>query len=653
MARDATDQQSTKVQRITSLFWWVLFLDQAWLFLQFGGLGVTDLLVHGGFLLLATGLLSLERSTLKIKRVWVLWLGLPLIVGALQMLRVSSDLLATLNPIKHRIVQDVSAIYPDLAVSSELTMMPQLHLFHYLILVMDVYLAILLLMAKRPTQQMMLRFVQLLALGMALINILATSDRIKDLPFLARFHETYGGLVNPNHFAMLSAVFMVLLLAISLIKLKGLWLGFQERNARQSLPERIGSLGITVLCFGLTFISFRSVYSRSGIVVLILMVFVLGVYAFWQIFAGVKLKWKLIFGSIIFLSIVLFLPLGRGIDKFADKALDNLRVTQFQIGLDYLKERPYLGVGMGATKSILHPLVSRETVYDLRLSTDFHNEYLQVTVEYGLVGILVLVSMLAWLFIKLFPKKNDGRLPVRILRVGIWCMLAGMAFHSLFSFPLRVTAIRFFAMIMVAYGLKLCSEDRLIQRPKWVFGAMGLCLVVCMTLMALNHLRAKQRHQPEPGSLAYKAYRYGDYHQMLKYQANDALQDTLEYLGDLDGLNKKLQHNQELYEQYLYQQPFSLQALNGLFMIEVMRHRMETLDFDPHQFAIWENRVKAINALGQDRNINARLARFFLYANYLDHLNQEQVSYYERMKEELAFRYRDASEKAEGMAPQK
>lgn len=632
-----------------TLFWIVLFADILWLFLQFGGLAVVDLLVHASFLLMATGLLLTVPKTKKIQMQWYVWLGLPLLLGLIQMLRVPPEWMAGLNPVKHTVVAAVREVYPQLTTTSELTMMPQLHRFHFLILALDVYLALLLLMAPRPSEKWVTGFVQVLALIMALLNILASSNRIQNLPFIDRFQETYGGLINPNHFATLSAVFIVYLLGFLIIRTRHSLKAFLKPNGREAALEDLGSMGITVLCLGFTLISFRSVYSRSGLVVLILMLAVLLGYGLLQALSPLRLKLRIAVCVCALLSMFLFFPLGRGIDKFAEKNLDNLRITQLKIGLDYVAQKPWLGVGLGSTKSILHPLVPRETVYDLRLSTDFHNEYLQIAVEYGLVGILVLASMLGWLLWRLFPRESHKHFSHRILLITSWCMLVGFCFHALFSFPLRVTAIRVFVMVMIAFALKIAQPGHYIPSQRKTLVSMMLSLITLIALLAANHFPASKYGELVPGSLAEKAYRYGSYDQVLKYQANDQLQKTLNYLGDIEGLQVHMAQTRDLFNRYLEEQPFSLQALNGLFMLDVIDYRLNSLDFDAVQFKQWEEQVEKINLLGKNRNINARLAKFFLYANYLDHLTPTQRSFYDTMKTELAFRYKDAEEKAEDL----
>ena len=640
-----------KPSKGTQFFWTLLFLDVCWLFFRYGGLAVTDLLVHGGFLLLATFFLCKERKVHSLPRFVAILLALPLAVGLIQLLPVSPEMMAHLNPVKYRILNEVGAVYPELGKSSALTMMPGLHRLHLSILVMDIYLAILLLLANRPSKGLVVGFVHGLALATALINILATGERLKNMPILSRFEGTYGTLVNPNHFAMVAAIFILFLVAILFLKIHKVLRLMRQPNERQAVYEGFISIAFTVLCMGLTLISFRAVYSRSGLVAMLLMLAVLMGFAVWQMFSGMSRAWRFSLSIALVLGVLLFFPLGRGIDKFAEKALDNLRITQFKIGLDYLKEGPWLGVGMGSTKSILHPLVPRETVYDLRLSTDFHNEYLQIAVEYGPIGLLALLGILAWVFWRLLPRKNHGTYSGNLLMLAVACMVCGLAWQSLVSFPLRVTAIRVFAMIMAGFGLKLAHYDKTRSCPRLLLTVMAALLAMTLGALAYHHFPASKHGSPEPGSLAYKSYRYGDYHQMTKYLANDQLQVVLGYLGELEGLRSEIAKAKNLYRSYLAQQPFSIQALNGLFMLDIIEYRLDHEGFDPAQFAAWEAQAEGISHLGKNRNINARLAKFFLYANFLDNLNPSQKTYYETLKTELAFRYRNAQEKAEALVP--
>jgi len=637
--------------KATQIFWILLFLDVCWLFFRYGGLAVADLLVHGGFLLLATFFLCRDRQVQRLPLLMLALFGMALGVGVVQLVPVSPDLMVYLNPVKFRILNEVTTVYPGLETSSTLTMMPELHKFRLTILVMDIYLAILLLLANRPSKRLVTGFLHAIALATALINILVTGERLKDMPLLSRFEGTYGTLVNPNHFAMVSAVFTVFLLAILFVKIRNVLKLMSQPDQKQATYEGFISIAFTVLCLGLTLISFRAVYSRSGLVALLLMLTIMVGFAIWQLFSGVARVWRLGLSMVLVFGLLLFFPLGRGIEKFAEKGLDNLRVTQFKIGVDYLKEGPWLGVGLGSTKSILHPLVPRETVYDLRLSTDFHNEYLQVAVEYGIFGLAAILGILAWVVWKLLPRPHHQSYSGNLLMLAVACMVGGLAWQSLVSFPLRVTAIRVFAMIMVAFGLKLAHQGRSRPCPRLVLAVLALGFSLVLIGLAWRHYPMTKHGDLQPGSQAHKAYRYGSYHQMTKYLANDQLQVVLGYLGDLEGLRQEIAKAKSLYHDYLAKQPFSIQALNGLFMLDIIEYRLDHEGFDEAQFNAWESRAQAISHLGKNRNINARLAKFFLYANHLDYLDQSQLSFYETLKSELAFRYRDARERAESLVP--
>ena len=107
------------------------------------------------------------------------------------------------------------------------------------------------------------------------------------------------------------------------------------------------------------------------------------------------IKWGLVLIGIVAGGILLC-SFPNANDHFFDPIRSDLRKT----AISAVKEKPVFGWGTGASKSLIH---SEERAHSLGIATpydynQFHNQYLEDWVQFGILGILILLVLFCWMF---------------------------------------------------------------------------------------------------------------------------------------------------------------------------------------------------------------------------------------------------------------
>jgi len=116
------------------------------------------------------------------------------------------------------------------------------------------------------------------------------------------------------------------------------------------------------------------------------------------------LKWGLLAATGI-LSLGVLLHVSSNIsDRFDDPIRTNLR----KIAISAIKEKPVFGWGTGSAKLLIQ---SGERAHDLGIGrsynfNQFHNQYLEDMVQFGIAGILLLMVLLGWMLSVSICEKN-------------------------------------------------------------------------------------------------------------------------------------------------------------------------------------------------------------------------------------------------------
>ncbi len=176
----------------------------------------------------------------------------------------------------------------------------------------------------------------------------------------------------------------------------------------------------------------------------------------------------------------------------ANAALSRLLI--WQPAWELVKQSPWLGSGIGS-----YYLVSAAHRHPQDASAGFfaHNDYLQLWLETGLPGlILLLASQLSvlWLFIRAWRRQAEP--PIKIEAIGLVAGLLAVAAHSLVDFNYYILVILLLTGLMLGRFQELVSCMRPLRsiefRPvRLVSRGIYVVIVVSAVLFPISYLLAQ------------------------------------------------------------------------------------------------------------------------------------------------------------------
>lgn len=177
-------------------------------------------------------------------------------------------------------------------------------------------------------------------------------------------------------------------------------------------------------------------------------------------------------------------------DVVLEASSANERLVMWDMTLKTIKDNPIVGVGGGNWKFNVLNHVTTESPYTKgKIVPMFaHNEYLQITTESGIVGIILFLAM--WLLVFLIALKNSFQLKTtdqKVLSILMLCGLLGFAVDSTFSFPTQrmehTVYLLLFAGIVISQYIKnqqVANEGN--TNRKWAF-ALLLPFAIGITIL--------------------------------------------------------------------------------------------------------------------------------------------------------------------------
>ncbi|MGE5241064.1 MAG: O-antigen ligase family protein [Bacteroidota bacterium] len=123
-----------------------------------------------------------------------------------------------------------------------------------------------------------------------------------------------------------------------------------------------------------------------------------------------------------------------------------------------LKASPWHGIGLGLFYLAYPPY--RQPA-DSSSGFFVHNDYLQIWIETGLPGLLLLVSVLGatlWLLVRVLRKKSPNK-SIRIELAGLFCGLLAVASHSFIDFNLYILSIMMISGLVMGRFHELASRE--------------------------------------------------------------------------------------------------------------------------------------------------------------------------------------------------
>jgi len=609
-----------------NLIWGLLFLDVLVLILRAGSQTFADYLFHVVCLAAAFVLLTVQSTARRVSaRLWLL-AALPLGAALIQALPFPEAWAPWLAPIKHRIVGEANGLF-DLGLSaSPIAMTPVNHWLGLFRLGLDLWLAWIAYRAAPPSYGLFRAW--LLTAGVVIGGLAAAAGLgwIGSEGPLSYFHGTHGGLVNDNHFAALAIALMGLLFCDGLRCL---------RESRPTLRRGVmlalpNGLAVALLLGGL-----RDAYSRSSLALFAAATLFLAFYLTRSFAAGnlKRLAWA---GLLAALAMAALLPWGAGARKFAKEGVESGgRAEVNLIGLAYLGEAPLLGTGLGSAATLLDPVGPRPHQRNLSWR-HFHNEYLEMVLEYGLAG-LAFLALLAWTLADLLRiRAVENRDRAMLMAGAAWMTVAVFSALSLISFPLRVVGVKAFVVVVVLFAAKLTAgaPPPRVRPSRWQWLLPALVLLPgALTWRSWQAARAECAPWPELRQSIF----FDDHSRAGLYAARQSFVDLIRGLtADEAGL-RRIEATRTRFADYLRQEPFNITALVMLLQLDIMEHRIGDMGFDPERFAVWKAKAKRIEALGAPHNHNGKLGLLFLYQVYPEYLNPAERRELAALEEEFHY----------------
>jgi O-antigen ligase len=162
-----------------------------------------------------------------------------------------------------------------------------------------------------------------------------------------------------------------------------------------------------------------------------------------------------------------------------------VRMVMWKATARLIEARPVTGVGAGAWESEI-PLYQSEGA---QLETDYyvHNEVLQLLAEYGLVGWVFLVSLVAYLLMAAWRTVSDDRPQAREeapWRAVLLCSILALLIVSNVGFPFRMAATG--ALFAICLGGLAASDARLGFEARWAAARLSWTAAVSRASLALT-----------------------------------------------------------------------------------------------------------------------------------------------------------------------
>ena len=236
---------------------------------------------------------------------------------------------------------------------------------------------------------------------------------------------------------------------------------------------------------------------------------------------------------------------GNEVSSIADQATtnfnnSNVRLIKWRNAWDLYKDNWLIGIGLNnwlIEYPIYHQRYGNDSGVRLDSQSDHtHNDYIQLVVETGTIGLLLFVSLLVLIIRQLyrFFTHDDLDLQQALLLIGVVGALIAIGIDALFSFPLQLPHTMFLFLLYlgivssIAQPIKTVIIKNKQTKPYMIgFGLASIASIILYTqwfqaeawFRKANFDIEAKSHQAAIVS-AEKAYKYNPYkYDMLKYRA--------------------------------------------------------------------------------------------------------------------------------------
>lgn len=331
----------------------------------------------------------------------------------------------------------------------------------------------------------------------AIYGILQFADL---LPSHGSNHRVTGSFENPAGFAACLCA--------------GLPFAFYFWNARQKFIRHYTIAVIAIVSVAVVFS-----FSRTGILNLIILASI-------ATLSRIQIKHK---AKIVTALVLLLLAISAALYSVKKDSADG-RLLIWRCSIEMIKDKPILGHGSnGFTANYMnyqaeyfkqHP----DSKYAALADTIHHpfNEYILLLVNYGLVGFVLFVALLYWIW-SVYRRRYRDNLAVRIAG---WSLCSVLLF-SLFSYPLSYP----FVWVVVLMNLVIIARDKLISNH--IVGILLIVTSAIVFILTCNDLSSRLRWKE------------------ISRQAEEG--HTAEVLAEYSNLLNKFGHNRYFLYNYAYE----------------------------------------------------------------------------------------------------
>jgi hypothetical protein len=263
-----------------------------------------------------------------------------------------------------------------------------------------------------------------------------------------------GTIANPDHFSFYLG--MMLPLAAALLLARSLFIGphapFREKLSTLLANRKTVILStLQIFLIGTGIILTGSGTGKTG---LLLSLFLLVSFTF---YFSKSHHYRHRIRAVFIIIIILIILMGMQNNLVNTMRSSNGNINYFTCWSNTIKlfaGFPLWGTGFGSYKYIY-------LLYDTEgpgWITHTHNDYLETFAEGGISGGFLFLLPIGWVLVSLFRTWLMRRNP-EIKAIGLGAMAAcfSVGFHSIFSFALRVPAVSFLFVLIMALGIKMVT----------------------------------------------------------------------------------------------------------------------------------------------------------------------------------------------------
>ncbi|MFZ4740990.1 MAG: O-antigen ligase family protein [Bacteroidales bacterium] len=300
------------------------------------------------------------------------------------------------------------------------------------------------------------------------------------------------------------------------------------------------------------------------------------------------------------------------------------RLNLWKKSLSLAEKNPILGVGAGNWRiEILQ--------YDLQVTTDkgrvmpdrTHNDYLQLLVENGIIGLILFILMFAILLyycIKILKKAEKFEDSFFILI--LFFALVGYMVDSCFAFPRERIELQIFLNIIFAYIV--FEYHKTFEKEKESKSQISVKAIaaILLCLLSISSYAAYKRLQSEVGvKKIYRYNKFGNHQQIIKtcneiYSPFSTISPFCDPIMQIKAISMYQNKNDlnlvfETFDKSLKDSPYHLETLNGLAVVyKNEKDYSKALEYcnTALKYAPTDNRTKILKAdilLSENKNEEA------------------------------------------------